>query len=107
MRVLRQSPRTRNLALIVVSATLLGCSGHDADYMPYLLKGMNSYVYDEDGRDYFAGYSEGNYLEREDVLVSCASNARSKAYDLGIIDANWSYICCTVTADSSCATKVR
>lgn len=68
---------------------------------------MNAYVYDEDGREYFAGFSKGNYLEREDTLASCNANARSKANDLGILRTRWSYVCCTVTDVSICATKVR
>lgn len=101
------SPRTRTAALILVLASLLACSGHDSDYIPYDLKGMNSYVYDGAGREHFAGYSEGNYFDREDVLRACGDNARSKAHQLGIIADDWGYVCCTVTADSSCATKVR
>jgi hypothetical protein len=97
----------RVLAACVGSTVLASCSGHDSDYMPYKLKGMNAYVYDEDDNEHFAGYSEGDYLDREAVLAGCQRNAHWKAQELHLGDREWSYICCTVTADSSCATKVR
>lgn len=85
--------------------TSTGCSSHDDDYMPYGLKGMNAYVYDEDDREHFAGFSEGNYRKRVDVLSSCQNSARSFAISRHW--ENWGYVCCTVTANSSCATKVK
>jgi hypothetical protein len=95
------------LAICVVSITLTSCSGHDSDYVPYGLEGMNAYVYDENDKEHFAGYAEGGYFDREDVLDQCQRNAQWKAQELHLDDREWSYICCTVTADSSCATKVR
>lgn len=86
---------------------LTGCEKHDDNFMPYDLKGMNVYVYDEDDNEHFAGFAQGSYSQRGDVLSACQSNANGKAHELHIDDSDWSYICCTVTSDSSCATKVR
>ena len=51
----------RTLILTAAIVALSGCSklGHDSDYMPYDLKGMNAYVYDTDDHEYFAGFSGG------------------------------------------------
>ena len=93
--------------LCATAIALAGCESHDSDYMPYALKGMNAYVYNEDDKEFFAGYTDGNYLDREQVLSGCQNNARAKAHELHLEDSNWGYVCCTVTAGSSCATKVK
>lgn len=92
---------------IAASALLLsGCSAQDSDYIPYAMKGMNAYAYSHDtGAEAFAGYSDGNYLDRDDVRASCYSNAAAEASRRHW--QKWSYVCCTVTSESSCATKVR
>lgn len=96
-------------AVIGIFALLasIGCAKHDDDFIPYDLKGMNAYVYDEDDEEHFAGFFGGNYSQRVAVLSACQSNAQGKAHELHIDDDPWSYICCTVTTDSNCATKVR
>lgn len=100
-------PSITTAVLLSVIAEMSACSGHDSDYMPYDMKGMNAYLYDQDGREHFAGFSDGSYLDRESLLSQCRSNAFAKARGLHLDDRDWGYVCCTVTSESSCATKVR
>jgi len=91
---------------LIAGTALCSCSGHDNDYFPYQLKGFNSYVYDMDkNQEYSAGFVPATYSSRQDGLASCARLASSAAASWNI--EKWSYVCCTVTKDSQCATKVR
>jgi len=91
------------IALCII--LLVGCSGLDSDHFPYRMKGLNSFVYDKNGQEYFAGYTEASYFSRKDGLAGCASQAYALANAKHLSD--WGYVCCTVTSSSSCATKVR
>jgi hypothetical protein len=97
----------RTQLLVVVTALLsVSCSGHDDDYFPYRMKGLNAWVYDSATEtEFLAGYTEAGYTSRQEGLASCASLASSAAAARQLKD--WSYVCCTVTSKSQCATKVR
>ena len=45
------------------------------------------------------------YLGQVNGLSSCQSSVSSFAYEKNISRENWSYICCRITSDSSCASK--
>lgn len=94
------------LMLGFVCMACAACDGQDSDYIPYMLKGMNVYVYDEDDREFFAGRVDGNYLDRDDLLSSCGAMAAAEA-ERRHLGQRWGYVCCTVTSESSCVTKVR
>lgn len=57
--------------------------------------------------DIYFYYPNGKeeYLGQVRRLSSCQSVAGSYAYNKGISSSDWSYICCRVTSDSSCASK--
>jgi hypothetical protein len=98
--------RIRATVAILVAALIAACSGQDGDYFPYLMKGLNVYVYDNKAEaEIFAGYVEAGYTDRKDGLARCAALASSTAHDRHLED--WGYVCCTVTSKSQCATKVR
>lgn len=93
-------------AATLVVLLLASCDSHDSDYIPYGLKGMNVYVYNNDtDKEFYAGHVEGSYLSKDEALNNCQSLAYSVVRQ-NHLD-NWSYICCTETSSSSCATKVR
>ena len=86
--------------------TVAGCAKHDDDFIPYSLTGMNAWVYDPATDETFlAGFTPGGYESHKAVLASCAALASTAAVGRRI--ENWSYVCCTVTPESECATKVR
>jgi len=60
---------------------------------------FNAYFYYPNGNEYYLGKVTG--------LPACQSTARSHAAYKNISNSNWSYICCRITSDSSCATKHR
>ena len=94
------------LRALAIVCLLASCDGHDGNYIPYAMKGMNVYVYgDGDSREYFAGFVEASYLDRDNALAQCAGFARATAVQNYL--SNWRYVCCTATANSNCATKVR
>ena len=96
----------RSYAVIALTFFLMSCSGQDSDYYPYAMKGLGVVMTDTDtGKDYYAGFVEGNYFHREEATASCGSMAYSFAQENHI--QNFSYACCTVTKDSDCVTKVR
>jgi len=92
---------------ILMSITILAaCSDQDENFIPYKIKGMTSHVYDnQTGESFDAGSVVGKYSERESMLLRCSEDAVALASDKHIED--WSYVCCTQTSESSCATKVR
>jgi hypothetical protein len=96
----------RHILAVLCALLLSSCDSHDSDYIPYGLKGMDAYVYDNDADvEHYAGSVEGNYLSKDDTLSGCQSLAYSTARQKNLDD--WGYVCCTVTSSSSCATKVR
>jgi hypothetical protein len=89
-----------------MAATLLACNSYDSDFFPYAMHGMNVLVYDDNTKkEYFGGFIEASYMSRRDGLARCASAASAIARQNSLRD--WSYVCCTVTSSSGCATKVR
>jgi uncharacterized lipoprotein YmbA len=96
----------RSTTSIVIAICLEGCGAHDSDYYPYMLTGMASYVHDSaSGKDLYAGHVETNYLGRVEATARCRDMATSLARANRL--ERWGYVCCTVTSDSGCATKVR
>ncbi len=97
---------TNYIALTLCALSMIACDSHDSDYIPYGLKGMDAYVYNNDtDNEFYAGRVEGSYMSKDETLSKCQSLAYSVARHNHL--ENWSYICCTVTSSSSCATKVR
>ena len=92
--------------LTLLACSLAGCSKVDDDFYPYKMTGLNSWVYDPaTDQEYLAGFTPANYKNRESALAVCAAQASTAAAERKID--NWSYVCCTVTSESQCATKVR
>jgi hypothetical protein len=95
-----------SVAGLIAAVALLACSGQDGDYFPYLMKGLNVYVYDNKAdAEIFAGFVEASYTSQKHGLARCAALASSEAADRHLAD--WGYVCCTVTSESQCVTKVR
>lgn len=83
-----------------------GCSEVDDDYFPYEMKGLNSWLYDSTTeQEYLAGFTEANYKNRDAALRACAAQASTAAAARRLKE--WSYVCCTVTEESQCVSKVR
>ena len=90
----------------VTTSLLCSCSAQDEDNFPYRMKGLNVWVYDSASeKDIFVGFTEADYSSRERGLASCSNLATSAATSWNL--KQWSYVCCTVTEKSQCATKVR
>jgi len=83
-----------------------GSCKHDSNYIPYLLKGYDAYVYNNDtDKEYYTGRIDANYLTQKKGLSRCQSLAYEEAKRRHL--SSWSYVCCTITYASDCATKVR
>jgi hypothetical protein len=94
------------LLFISLISNFAGCSGHDNDYIPYMLKGLDVWVYNNtNDKEYYGGRVKANYFSRDNALSECNSRAYAVANQYHLTD--WSYICCTVTSSSDCVTKVR
>ena len=94
------------LATISAMTVVGGCSGHDSDFFPYLMKGLDVWVYnDRTEHEYYGGRIEASYFSRRAALDRCGDAAEAVAREYHLQE--WSYICCTVTSSSDCATKVR
>jgi hypothetical protein len=96
------------LLLLVVAA---GCkkTGNDADYIPYELTGMQvMFCADNHQADTckMLGAVKGGYEERKKLMEECGKMARNEARSKNI-DSGWGYVCCTMTDNTDCATKVR
>lgn len=79
---------------------------HDDDFFPYALTGLDAWIFDDaSGREVFGGRIDGNYLKRDSMVSKCQSISSSTARAEKL--RSWSYICCTVTPTSDCATKVK
>ena len=91
---------------LTVTLLLASCAGHDDDYFPYRMKGLDVWVYDSTAeKDIYAGFVEASYRSRAEGLAACASQAADVAAANRLT--RWSHVCCTVTDESQCATKVR
>lgn len=85
---------------------IISCSGQDSDYYPYNMQGLGVWVSNNDnGSSLYAGFVDGNYIHRDEAAAACGSLAYSFAKSNHI--ENFGYVCCTVTSDSDCVTKVR
>ena len=94
---------TTILAFLIL---LIACSGHDSDFIPFALRGFDVWVYDNaTDKEFYGGRVEANYFSKDSGLRKAGSRAYSTARQYNIAD--WSYVCCTVTPWSDCATKVR
>ena len=86
-------------------------SKHDADFIPYDLKGLNVWLFDAQkapNGDCFAGHLESSYQKREEGLSSARALAFREADRLHFDMSNGRYyIICTLPSNSSCVTKVR
>ena len=93
-------------SLAVLCCAFVGCSDVDDDYFPYKMTGLNAWLYDSvTEQEYLAGFTAASYENRESALRSCAAKAAIAAAARNLEE--WSYVCCTVTEESQCATKVR
>ena len=85
---------------------LLGCDRYDSNFIPYRIKGLDVWVYNDiTDREYYGGRVKTNYSKRKSALAECGNRAYAIANQNHLQD--WSYICCTVTSSSDCMTKVR
>ena len=94
------------LLISLATVALAACSQVDSDFFPYKMLGLRSLVSNEDtGQQFEAGFTAASYKAREAGLGGCAAQAATAAAARRL--KNWSYICCTVTEKSQCATTVR
>ena len=98
------------IAVIILSTAMIliipSCKPYDDNFIPYGLKGLDVYVYDNrTDKEFYAGRVEGNYLSKNKTIGEAQSLAYSFAQNKNLRD--WSYICCTVTSSSDCVTKIR
>jgi|GEM_PF-2567405 len=92
--------------LSIALLSIMGCNGHDSDFFPYGLKGFDVYVYDiRKDQEFYEGHIEASYFSRNKGLNDCQVQARAAASRRNLDE--WSYVCCTVTSSSNCATKVK
>jgi len=103
----QQAPWIAIIALLGTAVILLSaCDSYDSDFFPYAVKGLRVFVYDNNTRrEFFGGQIEASYFSRQKALSECASRAQATASFNNLRE--WSYVCCTVTSSSDCATKVR
>lgn len=94
------------IVLLLLVFTLYKCDFQDSDYYPYSMQGFNVYVYDKDGKEYFAGFVDSGYSERYEGKERCRADALNFANEQHLGD-DFGYVCCTVTSSSNCVTKVR
>ena len=63
--------KTQAVLLILGLLFMVGCSGHDSDFVPYNLKGMDVWVYDNNNSsEIYGGRVEGNYFKKATGIVS-------------------------------------
>ena len=94
------------LPLSLLLFTLSGCSSHDSDFIPYGIKALDVYVYDDEtDKEFYAGRIKTNYFNAKNAMSEATALANSIARQNNLSD--WSYVDCTVTGSSDCATKVR
>ncbi len=92
--------------VLIGLSTLSGCDSYDSDYIPYGLKGLDVWVYDNaTDKEYYGGRVEASYFSKDSAISECADLAYATANHSHLQD--WGYVCCTVTSSSDCVTKVR
>lgn len=97
--------RLLSSVLLFVLVAAYGCDSSRED-IPFFIKSLDVYVYNADTKkEFLAGRIETNYFDIKDALER--SRVMAAAFASGLNMHNWSYVCCTVTTDSSCSTKVR
>ena len=95
--------------VVILIFILSGCNkpqAYDEYFIPYDIKAFDVWVYNNKAdKEYYAGYVPTDYSSAQDRL----SDAQLLAYDFAKSKKlkNWDYVCCTVTNQSSCVTKVR
>ena len=95
-----------NLILLAYLIFASGCNTYDNDYIPFAIKGLDVWVYDNaEDKNFYGGRVKANYFSVDSALSNCQSFAYSVAKQHNLND--WSYVCCTVTPWSDCVTKVR
>lgn len=94
----------RFAAGLVTCCLLSACSDYDKDYVPYKVKGFATWVSAGD-QTWYAGTAQASYSDRQSGLSMCQQYAVDLARSKNL--QKWGYVCCTVTDDSSCVTKVR
>lgn len=96
----------RSFGVAILLSLIGGCTAQDSDYIPYALTGYDVWVYDDTSdREFYGGRIESSYLTRKAGLDQCGDAAEDLADTRHLKD--WSYVCCTVTIQSECVTKVR
>ena len=94
------------MAVLILLSALTGCDNYDSEYIPYMLKGLDVYVWDNEAdTQYFGGRVKANYFTADDARRECYHKASAVAAMNNLTD--WSFVCCTVTASSDCVTKVK
>ena len=59
----------RNIAGVLSILFLASCDSYDSSYIPYGLKGMDAYVYNNDtDKELYAGRVEGSYFSKDETL---------------------------------------
>ena len=78
----------------------------DQGFVPKSIIAVDVWVYDvAKDEKYFAGRIETNYLKIKDAKASGRQRAYSFANEHYL--SNWSYVLCTVTNKTDCATEIR
>ncbi len=85
---------------------LIVLTRQDSDKIPYALRGMDVYLYnDKTSEEFLVKRVDGSYLSKDKVLRDCQDEAYLAARSRKI--QYWSYSCCTVTHSSDCATRIK
>jgi hypothetical protein len=93
---------------VAAATALIGCDAHDTSYIPFALTAYDVHFYDKrEGREFYVGRVSANYFTRNDGLAKANALAHDEARRRRLLSEEWSYVACTVTASSSCVTKVR
>lgn len=98
--------RMLKITALSALAGIVGCSEIDDDHFPHEMTGINSWLYDSAAKkEYLVGFTEAGHRNRSSALQACAAQASAAAAARNLEE--WSYVCCTATEKSQCATKVR
>ena len=91
---------------IIFAILISGCDGHDSDYFPYTMKGLDVWVHNNNtDMEYYVGRVNANYISKNEALSKCHNYAFLMASQHNFND--WSYDCRTITSSSSFAAIVR
>ena len=106
MKALANLTRGPALLLALLSGILAGCDAQDSDYYPYAMTALDVWVYDiPSKKNLYGGRVQASYFGRLDATKTCRDMAIVAARGANWQD--WRHVCCTVTSDSDCVTKVR